>query len=92
MNKHRQPVYAKTISKEKISYECPYCYTLRSKIIVFSPFNKYGMPYKSAKRTIHYHGNHSETLEDRDFYRMGHCTSIDNCEMRIIVDEKTKRN
>tara|TARA_R110002153_G_scaffold185499_1_gene338600 strand:+ start:14958 stop:15203 length:246 start_codon:yes stop_codon:yes gene_type:complete len=80
------------ITKKQISYECPHCYTLPSGKIIYSIFKKNGQIYKSAKKTIHSHGNDSLNLKNQNFHRYGHCTSKKNSEIIIMVNDNTIRN
>lgn len=91
MYPHYQPVFATKITEKKIYYECPYCYTLPSGKVVFSPYKKNGSIYKTAKKTIHNHGNDTGKLENRYFCRFGHCTSPENGEIKIIVNDDTSK-
>ena len=77
-------VHAETINKVQFTFECPYCYT---------KYRKDGKtPYKTAKKSIHYHGSGYNT-NNRNESRIAHCNKrIYNGEFEIIIDDSTLRN
>ena len=75
-------VYAKSIDKIHIRFECPFCWT---------KYKKNGEPYKNAKRLIHRHGS-CNTFEIREEHRGGHCMPERyGGNFIIIIDDNTIR-
>lgn len=75
-------VYAMSIDKDEIKFECPYCWT---------KYKKNGEPYKTATRKIHIHGS-GERLHNRSEHRIAHCMSkIYSGGFKIIIDDNTIR-
>ena len=84
-------IHAYSVDEYQIRYRCPFCYKISSGRILDSPFCKRTKRlYSSAKHCIHIHGS-GGNLENRTEIRASHCTINRDKEIKIIIDDKTKR-
>ncbi len=84
-------VEAKTINPIHFTYDCPYCYRIRSGRLVDSPFCKRTKRLlSSAVPTRHFHGSGGD-LSNRIEHRVSHCTVNDDKGVFIKITNKTKR-
>ena len=75
------------ITNNQIFYECKNCYTLPSGKILNSKYKKNGNILKTAKPTIHSHGNDGN-FQNRIEYRGNHCLfkNNNNKNIEILID------
>jgi len=86
-------VFAKMITKRKIFYDCPYCWTTKGGNIIYdTQYFKNGNIAQNRIPTVHSHGNDSQEIEmvEWEEYRGSHCT-ICNDSVCIKITENTER-
>jgi hypothetical protein len=84
-------VHAFYIDQTHIKYKCPYCWKLRSGRVLDSNYDpKKKRIYASAVPGTHMHGSAGD-LGNRYETRSSHCTINNDKEVKIIIDENTKK-
>lgn len=82
-------VNAYSITSTEIFYKCKNCYTLPSGKVVNSNYKKNGTILKTAKPTIHIHGNNKD-FSNRIEHRSSHCSFKNtNSNIEILIDDNT---
>jgi hypothetical protein len=81
-------VNAYKITSTEIFYKCKNCYTLPK--VVNSKYKKNGTILKTAKPTIHTHGNNKD-FSNRIEYRGSHCSFKTNSNIEILIDDNTTK-
>lgn len=82
-------LHCKKMTRVHISYECPFCYTLKSKRDI-SRDEQVRNNYKSAKPTIHRHGTAGEYQNGIRLSRFSHCR-FDKTFVKLLVDDDTEK-
>lgn len=85
-------VVAQKITVNKISYECPFCYTNKTNTKIYETNKlKNGRIALNRIPTIHSHGNENETISGNwNTYRSSHCI-INDKSINIHITDETKR-
>ena len=81
-------VNAYSITANEIFYKCKNCYTLPSGKVHNSNYKKNGTIIRTAKPTIHIHGNDGD-FSNRIEYRSSHCSFKTNSNIEILIDDDT---
>lgn len=81
-------VNAYSITSTEIFYKCKNCYTLPSGKVLNSNYKKNGSILRTAKQTIHIHGNEGD-FSNRIEYRGSHCSFKTNSNIEILIDDNT---
>tara|TARA_R100001244_G_C5159460_1_gene130810 strand:+ start:284 stop:550 length:267 start_codon:yes stop_codon:yes gene_type:complete len=84
-------VQATLITKRKIFYECPFCWsTKKGDTIYDSQYFKNGKVAENRFKTTHAHGNDTQEFENREEHRGSHCI-IYNAPICIMINDETER-
>ena len=82
-------VHCKKMTRVHISYDCPFCYTLKSKRVI-SRDEQVRNNYKSAKPTVHHHGTASNYKNGLRTGPSSHC-EFDKSNITMIIDDYTEK-